>query len=251
MGRRAGSRLRPESGRSAGGPKSTTSGPCVPWTPGDPPPAPFTRAGSDPSVRLAMVRGNPGSRGGWLVLVGWAAAAVGFASTGWMARLPPPAVPALIWVPVIAGALLYWRLPSVRRFARAIDLRAILVFHLLRGPIGAAFLVLESSGELAPEFARVAGPGDLAVAVFALGLLPFVGRDPGRARTALLAWNVLGLVDMIAVFVGAQRVLFFGGGMEAMRGFFAFPFPAIPTFVVPVVLLTHLLVFVRLRRSSA
>lgn len=49
----------------------------------------------------------------------------------------------------------------------------------------------------------------------------------------------------------AQRILLFGPGMEAMRGFFAFPGPMIPSWLVPLVLLTHVAIFWRLCRAPA
>lgn len=140
------------------------------------------------------------------------------------------------------------RLPRFRAWVHALDLRVVLAFHVLRAPIGAGFLLLEAQGKLSAAFARVAGFGDIAVGVAALALLATFGKgDRQKPSLSLLLWNAFGLLDILVVVLQAQRLLLFVDphGIMALA---AFPGSMLPTFVVPLVITTHLLVFRRALR---
>ncbi len=141
-------------------------------------------------------------------------------------------------------------LPRFRAWAVALDLRAILVLHVLRAPIGVGFLMLEARGVLSAAFAEVAGFGDIAVGLLALALLVTFGKGHRTEPTpALLVWNAFGLLDILIVVLQAQRLLLFVDphGIMALA---AFPGSMLPTFVVPLVITSHLLVFRRVFRGS-
>ena len=72
-----------------------------------------------------------------------------------------------------------------------------------------------------------------------------------QARTALrrrvvFTWNLVGLLDMLMVFVTAQRLILFGDDPDALVQLAKFPLLMVPTFIVPIVLITHLVVFAHL-----
>jgi hypothetical protein len=136
-------------------------------------------------------------------------------------------------------------LPRFRTWTSGLDLRAILGLHALRAPIGVGFLVLEAQGKLTGAFAQVAGFGDIAVGLLALALLATFGKsDRLRPGRALLLWNAFGLIDILVVVAQAQRLLLFVDP-EGIMALAAFPGSMLPTFVVPLVITTHLLVFRR------
>jgi hypothetical protein len=59
----------------------------------------------------------------------------------------------------------------------------------------------------------------------------------------LLAWNWIGLLDIVSVVLSAQRIFLLRGEPEKLQGLIDFPGPLLPLFIVPLVLATHLLVF--------
>jgi len=186
----------------------------------------------------------------WSVLAAWCVVALLAAATGVVGRLPPPLFPMLIWGPVLVAALAWRRSPALRAFGGSIDLRLPVLFHAIRVFFGAAFLVEAAAGRLPSSFANVAGPGDLVVGALALPAALLARRDDRPSRALLSAWNLLGLVDILAVFLSAQRMLLVLRDERFLHAFQRLPFSALPVLVVPLILLTHLLVFVRLRAAA-
>ena len=185
-----------------------------------------------------------------LALAAWAGAAVAVAASGGIGRTFFLA-PLCLLGSTLAAIAAYRRIPAFRAAALGIDLRAIALLHAVRAPIGLAFLVETSAGRLPPLFGARAGWGDLLAGALALGVAlagPYV--TPARRRL-LFAWNALGLAD-IALAVGTANYLFLAARdplfLEAVS---RFPYGMLPTFVVPIVVSTHLLVFARLRREGA
>ena len=188
----------------------------------------------------------------WLGLGVWLATALILAAIGFLDQLPVTAIPLCIWTPVLLLALAIWRSPSLRRAVNAVPLHALVGFHSVRAVVGAAFLFYEAHGLLTPAFALPAGIGDVAVGLSSLPIAWLAARRGAEAaRRAVFAWNLCGLIDILLVFVTAQRILLFGEGPTAMRAFFLFPNPTIPLFLVPMVLLTHALIALRTRRAHS
>jgi len=129
------------------------------------------------------------------------------------------------------SALYIW--PSLRGRSRADALRPLLMVHAFRF-IGLAFLV---PGVVAPElpmaFAHAAAWGDLVACVLALLTLATLPGKPGIG----LAWifNLWGAFDVLDAFYQANA-----SGLAAGQFGAAF---FIPTFVVPLLLVTHGLMF--------
>jgi hypothetical protein len=179
--------------------------------------------------------------GAWLVGA-WLAGAA-----GWVAALRPPA-PQLILVGLTAAVLAAATLAApFRRFVESVDLRALVLFHLTRF-VGVYFLVLHARGELPWAFAVPGGWGDIAVA--ASGLLLVLGARPdcSAGRRAYVVWNVVGLLDILGVVVTASRLAL--ADPESMRALLRLPLSLLPTFVVPIVIATHLLMLQRLARAA-
>lgn len=179
------------------------------------------------------------------ILAAWVAGATLLAASAPLTRAPF-LVPLSIFGAVIAGITLYRRSTSVRTAVDRLDMRALLAVHVLRAPIGLMFLLFYSRGMLPGIFAVRAGIGDTLMGLGAL--LAIVGFNN---RKYLLAWNTLGLID-IAMSVGTgQKVLVFDRDPIAIQTVQTFPFPLIPFFVVPAVVLTHLAIFRRLRATTS
>ena len=150
-------------------------------------------------------------------------------------------MPQQIWFFVsIAFSLVAWGIvagryiwPALRLRERADALRPLLVLHSFRF-IGLAFLVPGVvSPDLSSAFARSAGYGDIIAATLALlSLLSLPGRTG-----FVIAWifTLWGTVDLLNAFYQANHA----GLLPGQLGSTYF----IPTFVVPLLLITHGLAF--------
>ena len=190
---------------------------------------------------------NPALLRGGLLL--WAILSATFAASGLMASLPEIAVPVMIWGLALTSAGALWRSATLRQTLWDTDLGWIFALHAVRAPVGVAFLLLGQQGLLDPTFVAIAGIGDIIAglgALIASVVWSMRTRWPAAVWAAVI-WNVFALADILLVFVTAQRVLFWGGGLDAMQGFLQFPMPMIPTFLVPLILITHVWIFVRVR----
>lgn len=187
-------------------------------------------------------------------IVGWIALAMALAGSGAFATVRPLVPIAL--VAAIAGTIVGWRRsPALRAFTESIDLRLPILFHLVRIGFGALFLVELEAGRLPSYFALRAGVGDIIAGVLAVvAALAAGGRRAaaqplsGARRALILGWSALGLADIIAVVLTAQYGLFVLDDALLAQTLPLFPYALLPTIVVPLVILTHLLVVQRLWR---
>ncbi len=141
----------------------------------------------------------------------------------------------------IVAARYIW--PALRIQPCADALRPLLLLHGFRF-VGLAFLV---PGVVSPDlpavFARPAAYGDLATAILALAALARVHRRLG----IVLAWlfNIVGSADLLYAFYEGNRTnLALAPGLQGAAYF-------IPTVLVPLLLVTHGLVFRLLLQSAA
>jgi hypothetical protein len=140
----------------------------------------------------------------------------------------------------IAFAFIAWGIvakryiwPKLRSLPRADALRPILILHSFRF-VGLAFLVPGVvSPDLPSAFANPAAYGDIAAATLALLSLTALQSRAG----ILLAWifNLWGSFDLLSAF-------YHGGQAGLMPGQLAGAY-FIPTFLVPLMLITHALAF--------
>jgi hypothetical protein len=119
--------------------------------------------------------------------------------------------------------------------------------HLARF-VGFYFLFLYGLGELPWEFAVPGGLGDIAVATLAVVMLAVLWMNGPAGHRLLVAWNVLGLVDILFVVATAARLnLARPGSMHALT---TLPLSLLPTFLVPLIIGSHLAMLARLRRGA-
>ena len=177
----------------------------------------------------------------WLAVVTW------LATSGRLSALQPP-LPQLLIVAltvalVVAGAVL----PGFRDWLAHVSLRAVVAFHVTRY-VGIAFLVLHARGQLPTAFALPAGWGDILVATLAIPIVLFLPHPASRPRLLML-WNALGLADILGAVFSATRLSL--ANPDSMRALLHFPLSLVPTFLVPLIIASHLLVFSRLRKLAA
>ena len=181
------------------------------------------------------------------VLLLWLLGVTLLGTSGRLAALEPPLpqllIVALTLALIAAGAVL----PGFRDWLAHVSLRAVVAFHLTRY-VGIAFLVLHARGQLPAVFAVPAGWGDILVATLAIPIVLFLPHPASRPRLLML-WNALGLADILGVVLTATRLSV--ANPDSMRGLLRFPMSLVPTFLVPLVIASHLLIFSRLRRLAA
>jgi hypothetical protein len=127
----------------------------------------------------------------------------------------------------IVAARYVW--PELRLRPRAEALRPLLIFHSFRF-IGLAFLVPGVvSSDLPSAFARSAAYGDLVAAILALLALISLPSVSG----VVIAWifNLWGTADLFNAFYQANHAGLIAGQLGATY--------FIPTFIVPLLLITH------------
>jgi hypothetical protein len=178
-----------------------------------------------------------------LVFLGWLCFAVGL--SGWFQNANALTVAATVWTLTALVLLACWKVRTIRACVLNIDLRWLVLLHLTRLFAGAYFLVLCQRDQLPCGFARPAGWGDMIVAIFALAVVGAMRTQ--FAKTLLLVWNTLGLIDIIFVVSSALR---FGlKDWQSMHALRELPLSLLPTFLVPLIIASHVLIFVRLTRA--
>jgi hypothetical protein len=181
-----------------------------------------------------------------LILVAWFCVALLVGLTGIFNSASAGAVALTVWALTAFVLVSWWKVPGVKRWMGATDLRWLIGLHLIRF-IGIYFIVMCQSGELSCAFAVPAGAGDIAVATGA-GMLLFAGAVDRDWLKLIGIWNFLGLLDILMVVFRAYRVgVTDWPGMAPLR---SLPLMLLPTFLVPLIIMSHIIIFVRLPGSA-
>ena len=149
-------------------------------------------------------------------------------------------LPQLYFFVSIAFSFIAWTIvtsryiwPELRLRPRAEALEPLLILHSFRFE-GLAFLVPGVvSSDLPPAFAHSAGYGDIIAA--ALALLSLLSLRYKVGIVVVWIFNIWGTADLLNAFYQANQAGLLAGQLGA--AYF------IPTFLVPLLLLTHGLIF--------
>ncbi len=151
----------------------------------------------------------------------------------------------------LAGVLLS---PSVRRAVDAASLPGLVGVQVYR-VLGVLFLILLSLGQLPGYFAQPAGWGDILVGVTAPLVALALARRAAGARTLAIAWNTVGILDLVVAVGMGTGVLApylapdLGSRVPAAAAMGVFPLILVPTFAVPLSVILHVLALRRLRQE--
>ncbi|HEX3035843.1 MAG TPA: hypothetical protein VHT73_12080 [Thermodesulfobacteriota bacterium] len=181
-----------------------------------------------------------------VVALVWFLLALLIGASGLLASIPPPFQQAFLFSLVIVLLLLFWRSFLFREWLLSVDIRVLVLIHLSRF-VGIYFLVLYSRGDLPYAFAVPGGWGDIAVAATAIPVSLFLQNEGAISRRILFLWNVFGLVDILLVIATASRLAM--ANPESMVALTRLPLSLLPTFLVPIIVFTHIIIFVRLLTS--
>jgi hypothetical protein len=174
-----------------------------------------------------------------LLLGAWLCLAAGAGVAGWLERANAPVIAGIVWTLTALTLLACWRVPLLQTWALTVELRWLVLLHLTRF-VGFYFFLLCSRGELPFAFAAPAGWGDIIVAALAILLLAL---SNARNWRMLIIWNTIGLTDILFVVMTALRL-----GLEdrqSMHALREFPLSLLPTFLVPLIIVSHVLIFFR------
>src|SRR5437868_13774131 len=132
-------------------------------------------------------------------------------------------------------------LPLIPRVRPQQILVPILLLHSMRH-LGLMFLTRGATFPgMPPQFAYPAAVGDLLTAILAFAAIPFVLHNSGLARPAVWVFNIFGTRDLVTAIMLAT----IHKAPVAMG-----PAYWIPAFWVPLLLVTHYITFVLLRRRK-
>lgn len=181
-----------------------------------------------------------------VILWTWFLAALAAGQTGLLENLPAAAFSGLmagLTLLLFAGCL---GIPSVRAWLGTVDLRSLVLLHVSR-LVGYALLVLHRRGQLPSALAVPGGWGEIIVAALALAVV-FLPMSASLRRHACIIWNTSGLVNILLIVATAVRLGFAQPGQ--LGAFRILPCSMLPTFLVPLIIATHAIIYMRLRASS-
>jgi len=180
------------------------------------------------------------------VLGAWFCFAIAIGVAGSFRNATAPIVALTVWGLAALVLLVCWKIPLFRNWIATVDLRTLIAVHLVRF-VGIYFLILGARGRLPSGFAQPAGVGDIIIAVGAVILLA-VPKMPSWL-VVLRIWNFFGFIDIVFVAFNALR---FGlQDWQSMVALRELPLSLLPTFFVPLIIASHILIFVRLVRPPA
>lgn len=140
---------------------------------------------------------------------------------------------------VLSAIAIWYVIPGLSSLTAAAALTILIFPHSFRH-IGLSFLVPNlNSGGLPDYFAATAGYGDLAAAVLAFAAIAALKWRSPVALPLVWLFNTVGTVDLFNALRQAEAIPYFG------------PTWFIPTFLVPLLLVTHAMIFLILLKKKS
>jgi hypothetical protein len=194
-------------------------------------------------------------RGAKLVLAAllglWVGLAAAAGAAGWLAISRPfPVMGIFVAAPLLTAAVATaW--PGARQATLSLPLPLMVGLNVGR-VFAVLFLLLVAEGRLSGPFPYSAAWGDIITGVAALPLL-WLARDKGRYGSVLSLWNAFGMADLVAAIglgvasaANSPLQMFAQPGSQAMQHL---PWSVVPTILVPLWMILHAIIWVRLRRG--
>jgi hypothetical protein len=175
-----------------------------------------------------------------IILLIWCVLAALLGAIGLFASLHPPFPQVILFGLVALLLIAYGSSSEFRGWLSSVPLAWLVSVHVVRF-VGFYFLWLHEHGQLPFAFAVLGGWGDIVVATLALVLL--VLRP--RSRAIYHIWNTLGLADILFVVITATRLAL--ADPASMATLLRLPLSLLPTFIVPLIIFTHVVIFLRLK----
>jgi hypothetical protein len=176
----------------------------------------------------------------------WLLGAILLGYIGVFAARPFPYIPLSAFVFCFGLLLLYWKFKSVREEIFVIGYRPVLAVHITR-LIGIYYFMLFSEGRL-PWTLGAVGLATSVVGLWSIALFLWSRTAGKSAWIHLFIWNSVGIVVslLVAFFVGFLSFT----DPQSIEVLTSLPLSVRPTFLVPLILASHVILFVRLRESK-
>jgi hypothetical protein len=162
----------------------------------------------------------------------------------------PPKVMILLTLPlllilfaIVANTTLF------KKLLRSATLQSLITLHVFR-ILGVFFLLLYFYNLLDADFAISAGLGDIITAIFAIPVARAVAQKKPWSRKAVIAWNIVGTLDIINLMTIATLGAIKGAAAGQSGGEMTiFPFVWFPAFAPATILFLHYAIFRKLQQK--
>lgn len=187
---------------------------------------------------------------GWFIFASWTSLA------GWYggAVRRAPTIQYGLVIPIVAGVLLFWQWPLLRRALAVVPNEWMVGIQLYRA-LGVIFLILYAAGRLPGLFALPAGLGDVSVGLLAPVVAIAYARSQGGAARRVRLWNLLGIADLVIAvttgFLTAPSPLQVAAFDRPSVLIAMFPLALIPVYMVPLSILLHFASLHRLQKTES
>ncbi|MDH3979812.1 MAG: hypothetical protein OEU91_04785 [Gammaproteobacteria bacterium] len=192
-------------------------------------------------------------RGASMLVIAWLLGAVLLSASGLLAHgdgLLRLLMPAMILLPIAVFAIAYRGNEAFRTRVLSIDTGILVILHSWR-MVGMGFLFLYAHNILPGLFAWLAGMGDMLAAAGAMVIGTALLKGKTVSRQALWSWNTFGLLDFIvAVVVGTSLRSIYLGGTVNTDAMALLPLSLVPTIIVPLYIITHVVIYLQLRNNQ-
>lgn len=163
---------------------------------------------------------------------------------------PVPGALLGILIPVLCAVALYVLSPRAQQAVADANVAFLVGLHASR-VAGGAFILLHEAGRLSNPFAAAAGWGDLLAAFLAIPAAIVAYRQSAGWEKWVFAWNIIGFVDFVSAVTlgltsqpGSPLQIFMDSPGTAILT--DLPWRLIPGFFVPLFLMIHIALFIRL-----
>jgi hypothetical protein len=186
------------------------------------------------------------------VIAAWFIFAVTMAATGQYnisPTRPPLALGLTIAVPMLFFVIGYRLRGPIWRISQKLDMRIVVLAHVWR-IVALNFILVAAQGRLPMGFALPAGLGDMITALAAIPIAYGISKNLPSIRNWFIAWNLFGLLDLVNAVT--QGILHSSSTFGILAGagpttylMTVLPRSLVPTFLVPLFILLHLLALSR------
>ena len=205
-------------------------------------------------VTIALLHAAGRTRGIFIFLTGWTILQSALGASGFYTNTAaaPPRILLFGVLPTIVLIILVFRTRWGRALINAMDIRTLTWLHIVRIPVEVVLWLLVERGVLSPLMS-VGGTNFDVLSGLSAPLIAVLAFRSGQVnRKLLLVWNMLCLLLLANVVITAafgipspfQQHSFHQPNLAVLH----FPFNLLPTVVVPVVLLAHLVVLRKIGR---
>ncbi|MDF2430395.1 MAG: hypothetical protein JWP44_26 [Mucilaginibacter sp.] len=137
-----------------------------------------------------------------------------------------------------------------KKLLRSITLESLVAIHVFR-LVGVFFIILYCYHLLPAKFAFSAELGDIITALLALPVAKMVSKEKPWWKTAVYAWNIFGMLDIVnllvlAVIIAKNDIV--AGAKGDLTEMTIFPFVWFPAFAPATILFLHTVIFRKLQQ---